>query len=150
MERLNIGEVARRVGIRQSAIRYYESVGLLPPPERTSGWRSFEPEIVDRLQVIRTARELGFSLEEIRQLLDGFSADTPPPARWRALAREKLPEIEAAIRRATALKRLLGVGMSCQCVTIEECFLDDCSGQIAGSRSLPIMAMPRSQHSAPV
>jgi MerR family transcriptional regulator, redox-sensitive transcriptional activator SoxR len=149
MEKLKIGEIARRVGIRPSAIRYYESVGLLPPPERRSGWRSFQPEVVDRLEVIRAARELGFSLEEIRQLLDGFSADTPPPARWRALAREKLPEIEAAIRRATALQRLLSAGMRCQCVTIEECFLEDCSGQIRRTRSLPIVAATRARGAGP-
>jgi DNA-binding transcriptional MerR regulator len=88
MEKLNIGEVARRVGIRQSAIRYYESMDLLSPPARTSGWRSFEPEVVDRLQVIRAAREMGFSLDEIRLLLDGFSPDTPPPAMARPGSRE--------------------------------------------------------------
>jgi MerR family transcriptional regulator, redox-sensitive transcriptional activator SoxR len=140
MKGLGIGEVARRVGMRPSAIRYYESEGLLPPPARTSGWRRFEPATVDRLLVIRAARELGFSLPEIRLLLDGFSADTPPPARWRALARVKLPEIDAAIRRAHALKRLLAVGVACECVTIEACFLDDCSGQIRSTRGLPIVA----------
>ncbi len=139
MRGLGIGEVARQVGIRQSAIRYYESIGLLEPPERRGGWRLYEPAVVDRLQVIRTARELGFTIDEIRLLLDGFSPDTPPSERWRALAREKLPEVDVAIRRATALKRILAAGMSCQCVRIEDCFLEDCSGQIARRPGLPIL-----------
>jgi MerR family transcriptional regulator, redox-sensitive transcriptional activator SoxR len=142
MERLSIGEVARRVGVRPSAIRFYESAGLLAPPERSSGWRSYEPSVVERLQVIRSAREIGFSLDEIRQLLDGFSPDVPPSERWRALAAEKLPEVHGAIRRATALKRLLVAGMSCRCVSIEECFLEDCAGGAATGRALPIITTP--------
>lgn len=142
MERLTIGEVARRVGIRTSAIRYYESVGLLAEPVRRSGWRTFEATAVTRLQAIRAARDFGFSLDEIRQLLDGFAPDTPPPERWRALAREKLPEVEAGIRRATALKRMLQAGMRCQCVDIQDCFIDDCSASADPSRALPVFDLP--------
>jgi MerR family transcriptional regulator, redox-sensitive transcriptional activator SoxR len=142
MERLNIGEVARRVGIRTSAIRYYESLGLLAAPDRSNGWRAYDPRVVDRLQVIRTARELGFSLEEIAQLLDGFSPDIPPSERWRAMAAEKLPRIRDAIRRATALEQLLRFGTTCRCVTIEECFLDDCSAQIHRAPRLPVVPNP--------
>jgi MerR family transcriptional regulator, redox-sensitive transcriptional activator SoxR len=137
MERVSIGEAARRIGIRPSAIRYYESLGLLQAPERQSGWRCFDQTSLDRLRVIHTARELGFTLEEIRQLLDGFSAETPPPERWRALARAKLPAIDAAIRRATALKLMLEAGVSCRCVTVEECFLEDCSAPLR-ARRLPV------------
>jgi MerR family transcriptional regulator, redox-sensitive transcriptional activator SoxR len=140
MEPMTIGEVARQVGVRPSAIRYYESLGLLPEPPRTSGWRSFDPAVVSRIQVIRAARDFGFKLEEIRQLLDGFDPATPPPERWRALAREKLPEVEAGLRRATALKRLLQAGMRCQCVRIEDCFLDDCSAPGRDRRALPIVS----------
>ena len=124
---LNIGEVARRADLHTSAIRYYESVGLLPPPRRASGWRRYDSAVLDHLQVIRAARELGFTLDEIRTLLHGFPTNTPPPARWRALARRKLPEVEATIKRATAMQRLLQAGLRCECVRIEDCFLDDCS-----------------------
>ena len=141
MDKMTIGEVARRVGIRQSAIRYYEQIGLLPPPERASGWRYFSPEIVSRLQVIRTARDLGFSIEDIALLLAGFSPDTPPPERWRALARVKLPEIDASIQRALALRRLLEGGVRCECVRIEDCFLDDCSVPARPKRELPIISL---------
>jgi MerR family transcriptional regulator, redox-sensitive transcriptional activator SoxR len=127
MDTLTIGDVARRVGIRQSAIRYYESEGLLPTAPRRSGRRCFDDGTVARLQVIRAARDLGFGLDEIRQLLLEFPPDTPPPERWRALARAKLPEVDDALRRLGALRRLLVAGMSCRCITIEQCFLDECA-----------------------
>lgn len=139
MKPLSIGAAARRAGVRPSAIRYYDSLGLLPSSRRASGWREFDEEDVSRLHVIRTARELGFSLDEIRELLDGFSADTPPPERWRAMAAAKLPQVEAAIRRAQQLKRLLQVGMSCGCVRIEDCFLDDCASVLKARSALPLL-----------
>lgn len=140
MTAMNIGDVAREAGLRQSAIRYYEAQGLLPPPPRRGGWRRYDPSVVARLQVIRAARDLGFTLDDIRRLLDGFHPDAPPPERWRALAREKLPLVDDAIRRATALRRLLVAGMSCRCLTIDECFLEDCSAP--RRPGLPIVREP--------
>ena len=64
-EELTIGEVARRAGIRTSAIRYYESVGLLPAPPRMSGRRRYDPSIVQRLAVLHLAQEAGFTMAEI-------------------------------------------------------------------------------------
>jgi MerR family redox-sensitive transcriptional activator SoxR len=124
MNMLNIGEIARRAGLQTSAIRYYESIGLLSAPRRIGGWRSYESGVVDRLRLIRVARDMGFTLEEIRTLLEDFPQDTPPSERWRALAAEKLPEVEDMIMRATALKRLLETGLRCECVRIEDCFGD--------------------------
>jgi MerR family transcriptional regulator, redox-sensitive transcriptional activator SoxR len=134
MERLAIGEVARRTGLSQSTIRYYEAEGLMPAPERTSGWRSFDVEVVDHLRVVRMARELGFGLEDIRVLLHGFDASTPPPARWQQLARQKLPEIDALMERATAMKRLLEKGLRCDCVTVQDCILYDCNPPVTLGR----------------
>jgi MerR family transcriptional regulator, redox-sensitive transcriptional activator SoxR len=136
---LTIGEVAERVGIRQTAIRYYEEIGLVRPPPRAGGWRRFTPEAVDRLRVIRTARELGFTLEEIQLLLEGFSPDTPPPVRWRELARRKLPEIDGAVTRALGLRRLLQNGIDCRCLRIEDCFLEECIPASPQRPALPVL-----------
>ena len=136
---LRIGEVAARVGLRPSAIRYYESEGLLSTPVRASTRRVYDEAAVARLRVIHAAREVGFSLEDIHQLLMDFPADTPPPERWRALAREKLPEIDAQIARAMALRRLLQDGMQCRCISIDDCFLDECTPAPRGGRALPIV-----------
>ena len=134
METLAIGEVARQAGVSQSAIRYYEAEGLLPAPPRSSGWRTFDPGVIDRLRVIRLARELGFSLTDIRTLLNGFSTDTPPSERWQHLARRKLPEIDAIQQRATAMKRLLEKGLRCDCVSVHDCVLYDCNPPVSIGR----------------
>ncbi|HEX9564648.1 MAG TPA: MerR family transcriptional regulator [Gemmatimonadaceae bacterium] len=134
MHPITIGEVARQAGIRQSAIRYYETEGLLPAPGRVGGRRVFGADVVDRLRVIKTARELGFTLDEIRTLLHGFSPDTPPSERWQRLAAKKLLEVNALIVRATRMKGLLEKGLRCDCVTVGDCILHDCSPPVTLGR----------------
>ena len=87
MQSMSIGEVARRAGVKPSALRYYEGIGMLPSPERANGRRRYDGEVLrevlDRLAVVRVAQQAGFTLSEIRTLLDGFCEDTPPSERWR-------------------------------------------------------------------
>ena len=127
MESMSIGEVARSAGVRPSAMRYYEGVGLLPPPERENGRRRYDGEVLrevlDRLAVVRVAQQAGFTISEIRTLLDGFSEDFPPSERWRLMAREKLPEVEALVERALGMKDLLERGLRCECLSLEDCAL---------------------------
>ena len=73
---LSISEVARVFGLRTSAIRYYEQIGILPAPMRKSGQRRYEKTILFRLAVVQRARESGFTLEEIRELFFGFRSAT--------------------------------------------------------------------------
>lgn len=124
---MTIGEVAQEAGIRPSALRYYESVGVLPKPERRNGRRRYDGEVLrevlDRLAVVSIAQQAGFTVAEIRMLLHGFSADAPPSERWRILAREKLTEVEALIERAQGMKRVLERGLGCECLRIEDCVL---------------------------
>ena len=72
MPQLTISEVARQVGLQASAIRYYERIGILLPAQRISGQRRYEPTVLYRLAVIQRARQIGFTLDEIRQLFFGF------------------------------------------------------------------------------
>jgi MerR family redox-sensitive transcriptional activator SoxR len=137
VDTISIGEVARRSGLKQSAIRYYEAEGLLDHPGRAGGWRAFAPETVDRLHVIRIARELGFSLAEIRDLMNGFSHDAPPSVRWQQLARKKLPEVDALLQRASAMKRLLEKGLRCDCISVQDCILYDCNPPVTIGRRKP-------------
>lgn len=122
-----IGEVARRAGVRPSALRYYERTGVLPPPGRENGRRRYDEEVLhevlDRLAIVRVAQQAGFTIAEIQTLLDGFSEDTPPSERWRVLAREKLSEVEALIGRAQGMKSLLERGLECECLRLEDCAL---------------------------
>jgi MerR family transcriptional regulator, redox-sensitive transcriptional activator SoxR len=124
---MSIGEVAQKASVRPSTLRYYESVGVLPTPERENGRRRYEGavlrEVLERLAVVRVAQQAGFTISEIRMLLDGFSEDTPPSERWRILAREKLQEVEALVARALGMKNLLERGLRCECLRLEECAL---------------------------
>jgi MerR family redox-sensitive transcriptional activator SoxR len=123
MEELAIGELARRAGIRPSALRYYESVGLLPAPRRLSGRRRYDASIVQRVRVVQLAQAAGFTIAEIQTLLHGFTPHTPPAARWQRLAHDKLRELDAVIERIHTMKRLLEIGLSCGCLRLEDCAL---------------------------
>lgn len=120
---LSIGAVARQAGIRPSAIRYYERMGLLTPPPREGGRRRYDPHVLQHLAVIEVAQQAGFTIAEIKTLLHGFAAETPAAVRWRALAERKLPEVEALIVRAHEMKRLIEASLECGCLTLEECAL---------------------------
>ena len=121
---LTIGDVARQVGLRTSALRYYESVGVLPPPKRVNGRRLFGPDVVRLLNTVRFAQQAGFTVAEIRTLFHGFGADVPPSARWRELATRKLEELDALVARAERMRQALQTGMRCGCLRIEDCELD--------------------------
>lgn len=121
MDELAIGEVARRAGVRTSALRYYERIGLLPAPRRVSGRRRYDERTVQLLRLIQLAQGAGFTVAEIQTLLHGFAPDTPPAARWQPLARKKLAELDALIARAQQMKQVLNTGLSCGCLRLEDC-----------------------------
>ncbi len=112
-DELTISAVARHAGLRPSAIRYYESAGLLPLPRRVSGRRRYGPEVLPRLTLIAAAQRMGFTIAEIRTLLHGFSPGTPASARWQVLAAQKLPEVEALMVHAQSMKALLEEALQC-------------------------------------
>ncbi len=128
MTELTIGEVARRAGVRPSALRHYERAGLLPAPGRINGRRRYDPGVLQRLGAIRFAQRAGFTLAEIRLLLDGLDGETAPSARWRALAPGKIAELEVLIARLRDQQRLLKEGLRCACLTLEDCRLVRCAG----------------------
>jgi DNA-binding transcriptional MerR regulator len=105
---LLMGEVAKQVGVNRETIRYYERVGLLPPPRRTrSGYRLYSPEMVDRVRFIKTAQSLGLSLREIRELIALSHTGRSPCGRVRTLLREKLQAVERKIAELQAFRREL-------------------------------------------
>jgi len=120
---LSIGEVARQAGMRASRIRYYESVGVLPAPERVSGMRRYEPDVVRRLGIIDVAQRVGFTLEEIRALLS--TEEGTAHEQLRRLAERKLPDIDQLIQRANAVRRWLEMTSHCDCETLDVCSLFD-------------------------
>jgi len=118
-----IGEVANLAGMSTSRIRYYERCGVLPEPERTAGQRRYTDDVLRRLAIIDAAQRVGFSLEEIRDLLG--SRDQPAHARLRQLAMLKLPELDGLIARATSVRRVLKMCSRCDCESIDVCRMFD-------------------------
>jgi MerR family transcriptional regulator, redox-sensitive transcriptional activator SoxR len=114
---LLIGELAKRAGVATSAIRYYESIGLLPEPYRVSGQRRYGDETLQRLEFIAAAQRAGFTLREITELSDDFDV--------RRLAQRKLTEVKAELKRARERKRWLDAASECECGSPEECTLFD-------------------------
>lgn len=120
-ESMSIGEVARRSGVAATAIRYYESLGLLPRPPRAGGKRRYDESVLDWLALIALAREAGFTMREVKQLVTGFAPGTPPAARWHALAARKLAEVDAIVARAERMRAVLTQALACGCLRIEDC-----------------------------
>jgi MerR family transcriptional regulator, redox-sensitive transcriptional activator SoxR len=120
---LSIGEVARRTGLRPSALRYYEESGILPAATRVSGQRRYDAEVIRRVDLLRFAQQAGFTLEEIKTLFYGFGADTPLSARWRSLAQKKVRELDELAERVRRMREALELSLECGCVRLEDCSL---------------------------
>ena len=128
MDGLTIGRVARRAGLAVDTVRFYEREGLLQKPARTaSGYRQYAPDAVKRLQFIRQAKELGFTLPEIRELLALKVAPGKSCADVRARAEAKLADVERRMAQLVPIKRALvqlaaactGSGPASECPILE-------------------------------
>ena len=115
---LTIGDVTQRSGVAQTALRYYEQVGLLPAPHRVGGQRRYQESVLMRLEVIRLCKTAGFSLTEIALLLKD---DTPGRPLARELAQTKLAEIDEQLESLARARAIIEWGMRCTCPSIELC-----------------------------
>lgn len=101
----SIGDLARETGCKVQTIRYYEQIGLMPEPARSSGnQRRYDRRHVERLAFIRHARDLGFSIEEVRELLELSDRPDMPCDRADTIARHHLAEVEDRIARLILLR----------------------------------------------
>jgi DNA-binding transcriptional MerR regulator len=110
-ETMRIGELAQEVGVDPPTIRYYESIGVLPEPERTpSGYRAYTPEDVERVRFVTLARSLGLGLEDIRQILALRDRGEAPCRFVRNVLDRQVDAVEERIRQlrelSTELRRL--------------------------------------------
>ncbi len=105
---MKIGEVAKHAGIGIDAVRFYERRGLIPAPSRRpSGYRDYSPDVVLDLRFIRGAKDLGLSLNEIRELLLLGRSDSASAADVKTAAERKLADIEQKIRSLQRMRRAL-------------------------------------------
>jgi MerR family mercuric resistance operon transcriptional regulator len=130
VKRLLRGELARRAGANLETVRYYEKVGLLPPPPRTAnGYRSYDRAHERRLRFVLRARELGFSLHEVRALLRLVDEPDQSCAQASRLAAVHLADVRAKIADLRRMERALnevvvqcGDGTRPDCPLIETLF----------------------------
>jgi MerR family transcriptional regulator, redox-sensitive transcriptional activator SoxR len=119
MTGMTIGEVARKSGFRSSTIRYYEKIGLLPKAARASGQRRYDDQVLQRLAIVRFAKHVGFSVAEIKQLLEGGQR-RPPSERWRKMAMRKITQVDEIIAQANAVRKMLQETLDHKCPKLVE------------------------------
>jgi DNA-binding transcriptional MerR regulator len=102
---LRVSDVAGRVGLTTATIRYYERLGLLPPPQRTpAGYRQYDEDVADRLRFIKGAQRFGLRLDEIRELLDVQDRGQCPCGHTQELLRGRVAEVDEEMRRLQQLR----------------------------------------------
>ena len=104
---MNIGSASRKSGLPAKTIRHYEELGLLTADRRLNGYRDYSAGDLRRLHFLHRARDLGFSIEECRQLLSLYDDDQRESSEVKALAEAKLQDIERRIAELTSLKKAL-------------------------------------------
>jgi DNA-binding transcriptional MerR regulator len=105
---LKIGEVSKRSGVGVEALRFYERGGLLDSPARTfSGYRVYGEEVLERLEFIKRAQALGFSLDEIRQIVDDARKGQSPCDEVREIVRRRMEELDERLRELQRYRREL-------------------------------------------
>lgn len=116
---MTISALARQAGLRPSAIRYYESIGLLPVPPRRNGQRSFDAHALRRLAVIRQAQRAGFTLDEARVVVQSPDALSQE---WNAIAGAKLHQLDQQIAELKSKQDLIRrFQRDCHCRTADQC-----------------------------
>ena len=121
MPDLTISKAAKQFGLRASALRYYEQIGVLPPPYRRGGQRLYEESALQRLAIVHRARQLGFSVKEMQILFSDFSSGPPISNRWQALSEAKLNELDERIGQIREMQGMLRRMMQCKCTAFDQC-----------------------------
>ncbi len=148
---MNIGQAAAASGVSAKMIRYYESIGLMPAASRTdSGYRTYGEAEVNTLRFIRRARDLGFPVESIRQLLDLWRDRARSSSEVRALAEEQVASLALRIAELEAMRRtLLHLVHACHGDGRPDCpILDDLSTEPSPSAA-PESRRPASRRRGP-
>jgi len=118
---LKIGDVAKRLGMPASTIRYYEKMGLIRPPERVSGNRVFSKSTIVTLRFIQMCQAAGFTISEIRNLQAHHKNDASEDGLWHPAVKLKRAEIRKQIDELKQIDTVLGALIRCRCESVEQC-----------------------------
>jgi DNA-binding transcriptional MerR regulator len=123
---LRTGQVAERAGVNIQTLRYYERRGLIAEPERSpGGHRIYPPETITLLTVIKAAQRLGFTLEDVADLIDTGRRGHPTPD-LQARAQAKIAEVDARIADLTTIRQALAQVVAARCDSLTHCTCPDC------------------------
>lgn len=118
----SIGAVAQRTGVATSALRFYESEGLIPAARNESGHRRYQPDVIRRVSFIRLAQQVGLSLDEIREALESLPGGRTPTQRdWERLASSWTPRLDEQIGILERLRDRLTGCIGCGCLSMKAC-----------------------------
>jgi MerR family redox-sensitive transcriptional activator SoxR len=132
-ELLTVGEVTHRSGMAASALRYYEREGLITATRTSGGQRRYERNVLRRLAFIRAARNVGLSLEEVREALGRLpSSRTPTKADWTAISRDWRQRLNEQIQALEALRDGLDSCIGCGCLSLARCRISNPHDAAAG------------------
>lgn len=121
MAEISISQVIQRTGLPASTLRYYEEIGLLRSTGRVAGRRQYDDSVLQRLALIQTGQQAGFSLSEIATLVASIEDSASSDLDWQTLVRRKLQEMDAQLRHIEDMKRLLVAIMDCEGDNLAEC-----------------------------
>jgi|GEM_PF-36860 len=147
-DQLTVGELTRRSGFAASALRFYESRGLIHSSRTGGGQRRYERGVLRRLAFIRAARNVGLSLEEVTEVLARLpESRTPTRADWARISKAWRARLDEQIRALTALRDGLESCIGCGCLSLDRCRMSNPS-DVAASRGPGAAYLPASLRSA--
>lgn len=112
---MKIGEVARVVGMSPSAIRYYETVGIMPKPSRKNGVRCYEAEAVDDLRLLRFCRTSGIPIRGLASMTKHARGTRARREVWLDVAKARMADLDSCIKEAERTRGLLEEAVACDC-----------------------------------
>ena len=143
MNQLTIGHLAERAGVATSAIRFYESKGLITSVRTVGNQRRYEQSTLRRVAFIRTAQQVGLSLEEIGAALATLpDGRTPTRADWARLSRAWRGRLDEQIARIEALRDRLDGCIGCGCLSLKTCALSNPGDAVAAQGPGPVLLGP--------
>ncbi|MEO9322962.1 redox-sensitive transcriptional activator SoxR [Nocardioides sp. C4-1] len=129
---LTIGQLSERSGVAHSALRFYEERGLISSLRTTGNQRRYETSTLRRVAFVRTAQQVGLSLDEIGAALDDLpDGRTPTKADWHRISKEWRPRLDEQIRRIELLRDKLDSCIGCGCLSLKSCFLTNPHDELA-------------------
>ena len=140
---LSIGEVARRSGLAPSAIRYYESLGIIASTRTAGDRRRYRRSVLRRLAVVRSAQNVGLSLAQVMRSFEGLGSEQAPTKRqWSRISATWRPLLQERIRALEAVRDNLDACIGCGCLSMRQCTLYNPQDELGTRGSGPRRKVP--------